>query len=198
DPHHGQPPRGRTGPPGFLGVYLDPDAPGPGAPVDGAQPGSPAARAGLREGDRIVAANGRSLTDTRALVKLLGGLRPGDRLRLEVEREGTRRTVVATLAARPAEPAPAPRGAERPGWLGVALEVRAGRLVVIEVDERGPVARAGIRPGDAILRVDGRAVASLDDLAEFLSGRPAGAQVQLTVERRGWEKTFSITLAERP
>jgi S1-C subfamily serine protease len=48
-----------------------------------------------------------------------------------------------------------------------------------------PAARAGLRPGDVIVELNGRRIASADDLERALSGESPGAQVSLTVARDG-------------
>lgn len=77
-------------PPGaaFLGVEVA-DVPDAGVVVDRVIPGSPAAEAGLREGDALRVANGLVLRDVQSLARLLRGLRPGDILQLVIVREGS-------------------------------------------------------------------------------------------------------------
>ncbi|MFF4649648.1 S1C family serine protease [Streptomyces sp. NPDC001380] len=67
-----------------------------GAPVT---PGGPGDRAGLRPGDVITAADGRPVHDGDQLVVVIRSHRPGDTLRLTVERGGSRRTVAVVLGA---------------------------------------------------------------------------------------------------
>lgn len=65
--------------------------------------GSPAANAGLREGDRIVAVNGRSLPAARDIASALQRHKGDDRLTLAIERDGARRTIAFTPVPRPLE-----------------------------------------------------------------------------------------------
>ncbi|GGM95114.1 serine protease [Thermus composti] len=83
-----------------------------GAMVDQVEPGSPAARAGLKGagrdaqgrlvalGDVILAVNGQAVKDKAAVVRLIARYRPGDRVRLTLWREGRRLEVTLTLIAR--------------------------------------------------------------------------------------------------
>ncbi|TFU15879.1 MULTISPECIES: S1C family serine protease [Thermus] len=85
-----------------------------GAMVDRVDPGSPAARAGLRGaqrdaqgrllalGDVILAVNGKAVKDKAEVVRLIARYRPGDRVRLTLWREGRRLEVTLTMVARPA------------------------------------------------------------------------------------------------
>lgn len=63
--------------------------------------GGPAARAGIRAGDIIVAMDGRRVSNWNDFIRELFAKRPGDRVRVEVARDGDRRTVEMTLAERP-------------------------------------------------------------------------------------------------
>ncbi|MDQ7843914.1 MAG: trypsin-like peptidase domain-containing protein [Armatimonadota bacterium] len=64
------------------------------------EPGSPAARAGIRPGDIIVAVGGRSINNWNDFIRELFTKRPGDRVRIELVRDGRRLTVDVTLAER--------------------------------------------------------------------------------------------------
>jgi formylglycine-generating enzyme required for sulfatase activity len=70
-----------------------------GAAVLDAQPGGPAARAGLETGDVIVAVNGRDIADAPDLARTISALSPGATARLTVIRNGQGRTVSMTVGA---------------------------------------------------------------------------------------------------
>ena len=72
-----------------------------GAEVQGVSPGSPAQSAGLRTGDVITGVDGREVSDPEDVSAALDGLEPGDEIRVEVARDGERRTLTVELAARP-------------------------------------------------------------------------------------------------
>ncbi len=183
--------------PGFLGVFLDPESEGAGARVDGTQAGSPAEQAGLRKGDVVIAANGRRIKNTGAFVAVLRTQNVGDSLRLLVSNRGERRSVVVTLAKR-AGAAPAPSRSAGPGWLGAALDVKAGVITVTELAPNGPAQNAGLRSGDQILRVGRQKLKGLDQLSEILANTTAGQTLRIHVNRGGWTKSLTLTLAERP
>jgi putative serine protease PepD len=92
----------------YLGVTLADAA----VSVDGAQrqaavigsvtAGTPAARAGLRTRDAVIAVNGKALDSSESLVARVRELRPGTKVTLTVVRDGASQEVVVTLAARPA------------------------------------------------------------------------------------------------
>ena len=111
--------------------------------VYGIEPGGPAAAGGLREDDRITHVNGFVVTDRRAGAAL-GGVRPGQTLRLRVERAGGSREVEVTARRRPGAPTPtqapppaappAPASLRYEGRIGdVAIAVRGSEPVGVEV-----------------------------------------------------------------
>jgi putative serine protease PepD len=72
-----------------------------GALVQSVQPGGPAARAGVRKGDLIVALGSRRIAGVNDLVAGLAALEPGTRTTLAVMRQGRRGSLAVTLAAQP-------------------------------------------------------------------------------------------------
>ena len=84
-------------------------------------------------------------------------------------------------------------GAEEVNGIGIDVEKRKNRLVIISPIEGSPAAKAGIEPGDVIKRVDGAEVANLefDDVVARMQG-PPGSEVVLVLERRGRELSFRI------
>ncbi|MES1205090.1 MAG: S41 family peptidase [Pseudomonadota bacterium] len=87
-------------------------------------------------------------------------------------------------------------GGEEINGIGIDVERRKTRLVIISPIEGSPAAKAGIEPGDVIKRVDGAEVANLefDEVVSRMQG-PAGSEVVLVVDRRGREMTFRIRRA---
>lgn len=90
----------------FLGVQLTTaSAVGgsavPGATVAAVTAGSPAAKAGLVAGDLITAVNGTATGSADEVTAAIAALEPGRTVTLRVTREGSSRTVTATLAQRP-------------------------------------------------------------------------------------------------
>src|ERR1051325_11057786 len=84
-------------------------------------------------------------------------------------------------------------GNEEINGIGIDVEKRKTRLVIISPIEGSPAARAGIEPGDVIKRVDGAEVANLefDDAVSRRQG-PPGSEVVLVIDRRGRELTFRV------
>jgi S1-C subfamily serine protease len=74
-----------------------------GVAIEGTNPGSPAAKAGLSDGDTITAIDGQSVTSAQALIAILGEHRPGDSVQLSwTTRSGSSHTATLTLTTGPA------------------------------------------------------------------------------------------------
>jgi serine protease Do len=90
---------------GWLGVSVaDADEQGRGrrgALVMGVERGSPAARAGLRQGDLVTALNGEPIATSRALVRGVAGLTPGETVRLTLTRAGRQQDIAVQIGRRP-------------------------------------------------------------------------------------------------
>lgn len=157
--------------------------------------GTPAAKAGVEDGDLIVKLNGRDLADPRDLTRSISALPPGEKARLTVLRAGAEKTLVVTLGARDAEPqaasaAPPSQGEDvLSGEAGVKvaeLNDAARRqfripesvngVVVTAVKPGSPGEDAGLQPGVVILQVDGAAVTSAASLKKMLADAKSGGK----------------------
>jgi serine protease Do len=164
-----------------------------GALVSSVQADGPAAKAGLRAGDVILAFNGSEISRSSDLPPLVIALEPGTSVKLKIWRDGASRNVDVALGDfNKAQVAVADeesgKGAQQ-GRLGVAVrpltpderrqdEVSGGLLVE---SVSGAAARAGIQPGDVILAVNGQAIASASHLRNLVT--KAGKHLALLVKR---------------
>jgi len=64
----------------------------------------PAARGGLRVGDVVTALNGERTESSRALVRGVAAVPPGQTVRLTVQRDGRAQEIAVTVGRRPAGP----------------------------------------------------------------------------------------------
>ncbi|MCR0983294.1 trypsin-like peptidase domain-containing protein [Roseomonas populi] len=92
---------------GWLGVAVqDIGAEGPrgrrGVQIQGVERNSPAARAGLRQGDIVNSLNGDRIETSRALIRTVAGIAPGQGVRLSITREGRAQDVNVQVGRRPA------------------------------------------------------------------------------------------------
>jgi S1-C subfamily serine protease len=93
----------------------------------------------------------------------------------------------------------------RPGRLGLSIQevsgqlaryfkVDDGGLLVTDVEAEGPAGKAGVRAGDVIVKVDGKAVADAEDLRRAIGEAAARSEVVLTVQREGRPLDLKVTL----
>lgn len=132
-------------------------------------PGGPAHAAGLRDGDIVRAIEGSTVESADEFVQRVGAAGPERTVEMEYERQGRRGRASVTLARRPPTEAPPSRIAPfvfRGATLGEpdAATREAGRLpngclMVLVVASGSPADRAGLTPGDVIVRIEGRPVA---------------------------------------
>jgi len=81
-------------------------------------------------------------------------------------------------------------------WFGAQLNGAHHPLIVQSVQPHSPAALGDLRPGDAILQLDGRPVASLIDFNRGLVEAKAGRDLTLKVQRAGTVKTLTLRLID--
>jgi serine protease Do len=84
---------------GWLGVSVENSDNG--VTVAGVERASPAARAGLRQGDAIVAVNGERIEGSRGLIRTVAAVSPGSNVSLTIRRQGREMDVSITVGRRP-------------------------------------------------------------------------------------------------
>lgn len=152
--------------------------------IGGVLPGSPAERAGLREGDRVVAANGAPIWKWQELDDALRA--PGSApLALEVDADGEKRTV--ELVRDP----PVDGAFSDSGLSWHAPTARIGLA-----DPSGPAASAGVLTGDRIVGLSGQPVANLYALERLLPTLAPPIELELKRPLDGETETARVTIRE--
>lgn len=137
-----------------------------GALVQRVEAGSPAERGGIEAGDIILRFNGANIEKANDLPRLVGATKPGSKASIAVWRRGAMHELSLTVdELEPEQAASRDEGRsepQAPNALGLVLsnlseaqrkELRVEGGVIVDAAE-GPAARAGIRPGDVILRLN--------------------------------------------
>ena len=170
-----------------------------GALISSVERGSAAEKAGLKSGDVIRRANGQAIIGSGDLPGMLALSKPGERVALDVWRDGKLVRIDATLADASEKPKRGEReevaSLDNSAKLGLSLRtlepverrqsgIAAG--LVIE-DASGAAAIAGIEPGDVLISVNGRPVNSVEQVREVMS--KASKSVALLIQR-GSDKIF--------
>lgn len=138
-----------------------------GALIQRVEPGGPAEKGGLEAGDIILKFNGTNIEKSSDLPRLVGATKPGSRATLTVWRKGAAKEVTLTIAE--LEPEKVARKDDKkakpdqaPNALGLVVsdlseaqkkELKVDGGVIVDAAE-GPAARAGLRAGDVILRLN--------------------------------------------
>jgi serine protease Do len=73
---------------------------------------------------------------------------------------------------------------------------QASGALVNSVEKDGPAAKAGVQPGDIILKVEGRDVHSSNDLPRIITAIRPGTKVTLNIWRKGSAKDIPVVIAE--
>lgn len=209
---------------GWIGVQIQPvtsdiaDSLGmkkaEGALVAEPQANGPAAKAGIESGDVITAVNGEPVKDAKELARTIGGLAPGNAVKLNVLHKGQDKVINLTLGQLPKtveakadlgdDSAKPNRGTDVPK-LGMTVApansvAGAGKegVVVTEVDPKSAAAERGFKEGDVILEVGGKTVASADDVRDAISAARGDNKnsVLMRVKSGGSSRFVAVPLAK--
>ncbi len=190
---------------GYLGIVIQQLTPELAESFDVAQtPGiliarvvedSPAAKAGLQEGDVIVAFRDESVKDVGRFRNRVSLTAPGSREELVVIRDGRRLTVSVTIGHLSEEELIAQGRVERTEELGLTVQTMSEELaeqfgaepgegVVVTAVATGSIAaRAGIGPGDIIVQVDRKPVQTASEFKRAVKASRDKRRILLLVRR---------------
>ncbi len=171
--------------PGWLGVFLSAGVDHP--EVAEVVPGSPAAEVGLKPGDRVLRVAGERTPSLEGFVAAMEKRAVGEKVRLEVDRNGTILRLFVTLSDRPDPDTAAGESGEavpslaKDPW-GFELAQAGDRVRVVRINPTGAAARAGLEVGDVIEGMQGESiegVAAAND--RLIAGARAGNRLDLQV-----------------
>jgi S1-C subfamily serine protease len=180
-----------------------------GAQVTRVVAGSPAEKAGLKQGDVILSVDGTQVDPRHSLTDLIAAKKVGDVITLSVQSEAegqspAAREVKLTLEKSPTSngpyagvqyaAAPFRDGRMMPGAFG-----RAGVLVA-DVTKDGPASKAGIEARDIITKIEGVDVRDPQTLADAVAAHKPGDTLKVTIRRarEDTETSVTVTLAANP
>ena len=172
-----------------------------GAIVNEVHSGTPAEKAGIKEGDVIIRVDDIAIRDNSHLRNVISSSRPGDRRRITAIRNGKEKTITVKLGELPAEQTLASRDSDpdeeatvssRTGFLVANLDSREAQrfdlrvddgVLVTRVDPRSKAARGGIRPGDVVVEISDKKIRNLRDYRQALKGYDEGDFIKLRIAR---------------
>ncbi len=187
-----------------------------GALVSGVMKGSPAEKAGIRQGDVILQYNGKVVEDTGHLRNMVSQTPIGTTVKVKILRQKKELEMEVTIAELTKKVAEAPAGEEESGEgnnkeeessvlsgmivreLTPALAARFGfeekekGMVVLKVEPASRIYEAGIRPGDIILQINQKNVATLDEYKKVASKIKANERILLLLRRKGQDLFVTV------
>lgn len=169
-------------------------ATGKGVLVSNVLSDSPAQRGGLKEGDIITAISGKRVDNVRELLKTVGSLEVGNKVALNVVREGKNINLEVEIGERPDNldkvPAASMKKADIKSWRGIViseitpeyakqfgLSEKRG-LVIVDVEPSSPADDAGLAPGDVIISINRLSVNTADEYERITSQASGSALLQ--------------------
>jgi len=183
-------------------------------------PGGPAEAAGLKEGDVIVALDGKPVQSSDEFRTKVAGLRPGTSVTVKVLRvvdeKIQEKEIKVTLGQRPAKGTPA-EPARTKSLLGMAVQEASPEnlrrwglpensvgVIVTAVDEDGPAAKADVSPGDLITEIYRKdptrifRIRSINDFNRATANVKPGDKVMMRLTDRLGRSRYVIITAEEP
>jgi serine protease Do len=170
-----------------------------GALVAQVNPDTPAAKAGIHQGDIILEFDGHPIHEMNELPRMVAGTEPGSKATLKILREGKEKTLNLTIVEltderqaqtkEEGEPEKTPLGLEVQNLtptLAQQFQLRDNKgVVVVRVESGSPASDAGIRVGDLILEVNGAAVVTVKEYREAVGKVKKDSFARLLVKRQG-------------
>ncbi|MEM9705081.1 MAG: Do family serine endopeptidase [Pseudomonadota bacterium] len=178
-------------------------------------PETPAQKAGFESGDVILKLGSKTIEDSRDLSRSVSALAPGEKVKVEVEREGKKKILNVTLGKRgDADEVAANDNAGGSGSLSEDLGIRLADLddelrrqyripedvegaVITGVRRGGPASEAGLQTGTVILKVDGEAVSDSDEAVSKIDNarKSKRGAVLLQTQRNAVKQFTALPLA---
>jgi serine protease Do len=168
------------------------------------EPTGPAAKAGLKQGDIIVALSGDKLKDVNQLRNRVAAIKPGSKVELDYIREGKKETVSVVIGELPSQPgkgkADEDSQEEAESAIGIVVEditpqvarrlgtTRKSGVVVMQVRPNGIGAQAGLSPGDLVVSVDGKLIKDAEEFRAAVKKADLEKGARVVVETQGMER----------
>ncbi len=166
-----------------------------GALVANVEKNSPADKAGLEVSDVVLKFDGKSVESSSDLPRLVGAVKPGKKITVQVWRKGAAKELTLTVGEMPteklAQSSRSSKSAKAANRAGLTLnELSESQLREMKIDHGllvedadGPAARAGIQRGDVILSFNNRDVKTVEQFNQLLSPYKPGSTFALLVRR---------------
>ena len=178
-----------------------------GALISNVANSSPADNAGLITGDVILEFNDVSINNSSHLKNVVSSSEPGKRYKVDIIRDGRRKSIYVKLGELPNEPQMAFMETEKSSTLGITVQDLNNSLrkhynlsadddgvVVTEMDKNSEAFRSGIREGDIIIRVGTNNVRDLNDFKDLIRTSSRQNTVLLLVKREDVSRFYALEI----
>lgn len=153
---------------------------------------SAAEKSGMRAGDVIITVNGDTVSDSADVRNMIGLIRVGTKIEIEIVRDGEEKRLVAKIAEKKSQSIAGEKLAEKLAGAQLSLteiEQRDGSsepvILVSKLEPRSAAAAAGLRPGDIILSVNKRPVANFKEVEKAIAAESRGMLLNIQRGKRG-------------
>ncbi|MEE9557809.1 MAG: PDZ domain-containing protein, partial [Candidatus Adiutricales bacterium] len=177
-----------------------------GALIADVLPDGPAKDAGIKRGDIIVAFNGKELKHHSDLPALVAQAPVGSVAEVKIIRKGKEKTISVKLGERDEEQIAAVFEPSKEEKLGIRVQELTPELaqrlridpksgvIIAEVDQDGPAAEAGLRPGDIILEIDQKQVTDLEVYQDAISEAQKDNVILFLVKRGQATQFYAVKI----
>tara|TARA_B100000965_G_scaffold85243_1_gene68902 strand:- start:1490 stop:2884 length:1395 start_codon:yes stop_codon:yes gene_type:complete len=178
-----------------------------GALISNVANSSPADNAGLITGDVILEFNDVSINNSSHLKNVVSSSEPGKRYKVDIIRDGRRKSIYVKLGELPNEPQMAFMETEKSSTLGITVQDLNNSLrkhynlsadddgvVVTEMDKNSEAFRSGIREGDIIIRVGTNNVRDSNDFKDLIRTSSRQNTVLLLVKREDVSRFYALEI----
>ena len=166
-----------------------------GALINAVEPDGPADRGGINPGDVIVRFDGEDIVDSGDLPHVVGSTAPGTKAKVEIYREGKRKTLNVVVGALDKDgPAVADKnnGNDRLGLMVEELDDQErrqlrlrGGILVADVAANSAATNAGLREGDIIVQLGYSRIDDLDEYLQVIEELPESTPIAIRFYRQG-------------
>ena len=178
-----------------------------GALISNVANSSPADNAGLITGDVILEFNDVSINNSSHIKNVVSSSEPGKRYKVDIIRDGRRKSIYVKLGELPNEPQMAFMETEKSSTLGITVQDLNNSLrkhynlsadddgvVVTEMDKNSEAFRSGIREGDIIIRVGTNNVRDSNDFKDLIRTSSRQNTVLLLVKREDVSRFYALEI----
>ncbi len=165
---------------------------------------SPAAKAGLQQGDVIVRFDGKAVDSSRELSQMAAATAPSSQVKIDIIRDGKPKTMDLTVGTMAEEGQAAVTQMEKTRWgmtvqqltpdlaQHLGFDSNAKGVVISAVEPGSPADDAALRPGDLIVEANRHKVKDFQDYQQAIQGVKPGENLLLLVQRDSG--TFFVVL----